>query len=64
MKKRHQQKFLAWAVFGALILNPPIIMALNQKFVLWGIPSFYVFVFIIWTLTIALNYIWIKKYGE
>lgn len=64
MKKRNQQKLVILAISLLFLLNIPFVLIFDGKDVLYGIPSFYVFVFTVWLLSIVFSYVIIKRFHE
>ncbi|MDK2771360.1 MAG: hypothetical protein KYX68_03895 [Flavobacterium sp.] len=64
MKKRHQQKLVVLSVFLLLAFNLPILLLFDNQSSLFGLPVIYVYLFGIWTISVILSFIIVKRYYE
>jgi hypothetical protein len=64
MKKRHQQKLIVLSIVLLCLLNIPIILIFNSNVAVVGLPLIYVYIFLVWILSIIVSYIILKKYYE
>jgi len=64
MKKRHEQKLIVLSFALFLIFNIPFVLIFNFESEVWGIPTFYFSVFIVWLLSIVISWIVLNKHYE
>lgn len=64
MKKRHQQKLVILAISLLILLNVPFVLLFDGSDSILGFPSFYVFIFLVWLLSIFFSYLIIKRFHE
>lgn len=64
MKKRHEQKLVILSLALLVMLNVPILLIFNFEGNLWGIPIFYAYCFGVWTISILISYIVLKRHYE
>jgi hypothetical protein len=64
MKKRHIQKFVILSLLLWMAFNFPILLLFNSADAILGIPIIYFYIFSVWTLSIIVSFIFIKKYNE
>ncbi|WP_188459448.1 hypothetical protein [Psychroflexus planctonicus] len=64
MKKRHQQKLVIIAFALLILFNIPFILIFDGSESVLGFPSFYVFIFTTWLISILLSYFIIKRFHE
>lgn len=64
MKKRHQQKLVILAISLLFLLNIPIVLLFDGSGAIYGIPNFYVFIFLVWLLSVFFSYTIIKRFYE
>ena len=55
------QRLIALFLFGALLLNYPIVSLFAGAAQLFGVPLLYVYVFFVWALLIALMAIVVER---
>ncbi len=48
------QRFVAVCLLGALLFNYPFLALFNRPALVFGIPIFYVYLFVVWAALIAL----------
>ena len=64
MKKKHQQKLVLLSILLFLSFNAPFLLIFNDfKFIL-GIPIIYIYIFIIWLISIFVSYFIFKLFDE
>ena len=64
MKKRHQQKLVIIAISLLILFNIPFILIFDGSDSIMGFPSFYVFIFITWLISVVSSYLIIKRFHE
>lgn len=64
MKKRHQQKLVILALSLLLLLNIPFVLIFDGSDAVLGFPSFYLFIFSVWSLSIVFSFIIVKRFHE
>ena len=64
MKKRHEQKLVILSIVLMLILNIPFVFIFNNEGSIFGIPTLYFSIFIIWLISILISYTVLKKHYE
>ncbi|HQV37105.1 MAG TPA: hypothetical protein P5335_11975 [Flavobacterium sp.] len=64
MKKRHIQKFVILSFMLWMAFNFPILLLFDSADAILGIPIIYFYIFSVWTLSIIVSFIFIKKYNE
>lgn len=64
MKKRHEQKLVVLALSLLLLFNVPFVLIFNLDGAIFGFPTFYFSLFLIWFLSIAISYIILNKHYE
>jgi hypothetical protein len=47
------QRFVALCLLGALLFNYPFLALFNRAALVFGIPIFYVYLFVVWAVLIA-----------
>jgi hypothetical protein len=47
------QRFVALCLLGALLFNYPFLALFNRAALVFGIPIFYVYLFVVWGVLIA-----------
>lgn len=53
-RSRRGQRLIALACLGGLLLNYPLLSLFNTPGSLWGIPTLYAYLFVVWALLIGL----------
>lgn len=64
MKKRHQQKLVVLGVFLLIATNIPILLIFDTDTHIYGIPTVYAYIFLIWLFSIIVSYIILYRYFE
>lgn len=64
MKKRHEQKLIVVSITTGLLLNVPFVMIFNVNDAVYGIPVFYIGVFLIWIVSVIVSFVIIKRHYE
>ncbi|RAR48445.1 hypothetical protein [Flavobacterium lacus] len=64
MKKRHIQKFVIISLLLWLAFNFPVLLLFSSADAIMGIPIIYFYIFSVWTLSIIVSFIFLKKYNE
>ncbi|MFH4965549.1 hypothetical protein V8G69_11150 [Gaetbulibacter sp. M235] len=64
MKKRHEQKLVVLALSLLLLFNVPFVLIFNLDGAIFGFPTFYFSLFLIWLLSIVISYIILSKHYE
>lgn len=64
MKKRHIQKLILIGLLLLFGLNFPLLLLFNSAGAAFGFPVIYVYVFLVWGLSIVLSFLIFKKYDE
>ncbi len=64
MKKRHEQKLVILSITAFVILNVPFLLVFNHEGHVFGIPTFYVWIFSIWFVVIVVSYLVLKRHYE
>ena len=64
MKKRHEQKLIVLSLALLLLFSVPMVLLLDGDSAVFGIPSFYFGIFIIWFLAILISYIVLNRHYE
>ncbi|MHA7844328.1 MAG: hypothetical protein ACX93I_13495 [Winogradskyella sp.] len=64
MKKRHEQKLIILSITALVVLNVPFLLIFNHDGHIFGIPTFYVSIFLIWLFVILVSYIVLKRHYE
>ncbi len=64
MKKRHEQKLVVLALSLLLLFNIPFVLIFNLDGEIFGFPTFYFSLFLIWLLSIVISYIILSKHYE
>ncbi|WBX77185.1 hypothetical protein PG911_02680 [Tenacibaculum ovolyticum] len=64
MKKRHEQKLIVLSIVLFLLFNVPFVLIFNFEGAVFGIPTFYFFIFSIWLLSIIISAIVLKRHYE
>lgn len=53
-RSRRSQRLVALAVFGALLLNYPLLSLFNRVQTVFGHPMLYAYLFVVWAALIGL----------
>ena len=56
MKKKHQQKLIILSVVLFLLFNAPFLLIFNGIHFNFGMPSLYIYIFLIWLVSILVSY--------
>ena len=64
MKKKHQQKLLVVSGALFLLLNAPFLLLYNRPELNLGIPIIYIYIFMIWMISIFVTYFIFKLFDE
>jgi len=64
MKKRHEQKLVITGIAVFVLLNIPFIFIFDIEGNVLGIPVLYVYIFLVWSLSITISYVVLKRYYE
>ena len=64
MKKHHSQKLVILSLGVFLFLNIPLVLIFNSEGHFYGIPTFYVSIFVIWSFSVGISYIIMNRYYE
>ncbi|MAD98131.1 MAG: hypothetical protein CMB99_12465 [Flavobacteriaceae bacterium] len=64
MKKRHEQKLVLLAIGLLLLFNIPFVLSYSNPNLIFGIPVFYMVVFLICMVSIGISFYIIKKFHE
>jgi hypothetical protein len=51
---RMRERLMALFILGALLLTPPLLVVFNQATRVFGVPTLYVYLFVVWAALIAL----------
>jgi len=62
MKKRHQQKLVILSMMLLIGLNLPIVLLFDSAKALFGIPIIYIYFFSIWTFSVLVSFLIVKRY--
>ncbi len=64
MKKRHQQKLVLLSIALFVLWNVPFVSLYDAGQDILGFPSFYLFIFLSWLISIVISFIILKKFYE
>lgn len=64
MKKRHEQKLIILSVVLVTLLGLPLVLIFDSDGAVFGIPTFYFSILVLWALTIIISYIVLKRHYE
>ncbi|WP_124642431.1 hypothetical protein [Amniculibacterium aquaticum] len=64
MKIKHQQKLAILSVVLFLLFNAPFLLLFNDHELNLGIPIFYIYIFLIWMISIVVSYSIFKLFDE
>lgn len=64
LKKRHQQKFIVVSVMLFFLWNVPFVSIFDGEGQFLGFPTFYIFIFLSWLLSIIVSFFILKKFYE
>lgn len=64
MKKRHQQKLIVLSAMLFIAFNLPILLLFDSSQKVLGLPFIYIYIFGIWTISILITFIIVKRYYE
>jgi hypothetical protein len=64
MKKRHQQKLVVVSMALLIGLNVPIVLLFDSSQSLLGFPIIYMYIFSVWSFSVLLTFLIIKRYDE
>ena len=53
-QSRRRELLIALFVLAVLLLTPPLLIVFNQATRLFGVPMLYLYLFVVWTVLIAL----------
>ena len=51
---RMRERLAALFMLGALLLTPPLLLVFNQAIRVFGVPTLYLYLFVVWAALIAL----------
>ena len=64
MKKRHEQKLIVLSIALFLIFNVPFVLIFSIDGQFLGVPVFYLFIFLVWLISLIISYIVLKRHYE
>ncbi|BCY29120.1 hypothetical protein [Flavobacterium okayamense] len=64
MKKRHQQKLIVLTLVLFIAFNLPILLLFDSSQKVFGLPFIYIYLFGIWSISILITFIIVKRYYE
>lgn len=64
MKKRHEQKLVILSLVLMLLFSIPLIFIFNVDGAVFGIPTLYFSIFLIWLISIIISYTVLKRHYE
>lgn len=64
MKKRHEQKLILVSITLFVLFNVPIILLFDKSEKTGGMPMIYIYLFIVWIVSILTTMFVVKKYNE
>ncbi|MAX71605.1 MAG: hypothetical protein CMC76_11005 [Flavobacteriaceae bacterium] len=64
MKKRHEQKLIVLSIALFLIFNVPFVLIFSIYGQFLGVPVFYLFIFLVWLISLIISYIVLKRHYE
>ena len=53
-QSRMRERLVALFMLGALLLTPPLLIVFNQAIRVFGVPTLYLYLFVVWAALIAL----------
>jgi hypothetical protein len=53
-QSRRRELLVALFLLGVLLLTPPLLIVFNQATRLFGVPSLYLYLFVVWAALVAL----------
>ncbi|MEW6220744.1 MAG: hypothetical protein AB1634_14600 [Thermodesulfobacteriota bacterium] len=51
---RRSERLVVVAAAGALLLNYPLLALFSKPGLVWGVPTLYLYIFVVWALVIGL----------
>ncbi|WP_294287776.1 hypothetical protein [uncultured Chryseobacterium sp.] len=64
MKKRHEQKLIILSIGLLIAFSIPVSLLFNSSREVFGYPMILVYIFVVWTLSIIISLVIVKKYDE
>ncbi|MFY7670769.1 hypothetical protein ACOSP6_06740 [Tenacibaculum sp. MEBiC06402] len=64
MKKRHEQKLVVLSIALILLINVPMILIFNHNGEVFGFPTLYFSIFVLWILSVLISYYILVRFYE
>ncbi|ASW74028.1 hypothetical protein IQ37_07355 [Chryseobacterium piperi] len=64
MKKRHEQKLIILSIGLMIAFSIPISLLFNSDKDNLGYPMILIYIFAVWTVSIIISFVIVKKYDE
>lgn len=64
MKKRHEQKLIILSIGLLIAFSIPVSLLFNSEKEVFGYPMILIYLFAVWTISILISFVIVKKYDE